>query len=261
MASNLAVLCLDCHSRVTGNRGLGRSYSKAEVRKYKLTWERHIAQTRRPSKVRVAYKRELITQIDLLICEAIAAESTARAQLILDVLYELHIYRGADVDLKILEGLQHLALMSGLGRSPLAGSVAELTWQLNWHFIGPNDVPMNKAAQRRVLKTIRVLGTLGEFGCQFNRRKKMIASVSDSLENYLSMAIWYKRREIAQAVVTAYADALEACTASGKPHFVVGQRVLKASLGRALRLLKDTPRNWEAERSKLAEMRTAALRG
>jgi len=36
---NLAVLCLDCHSRVTGRRGLGRSFSVAEVRKYKVDWE------------------------------------------------------------------------------------------------------------------------------------------------------------------------------------------------------------------------------
>ncbi len=36
---NLAVLCLDCHSRVTGDEGLGRRYSEAEVRLYKSRWE------------------------------------------------------------------------------------------------------------------------------------------------------------------------------------------------------------------------------
>ena len=36
---NLAVLCLDCHSRVTGDEGLGRRYSQAEVRLYKTRWE------------------------------------------------------------------------------------------------------------------------------------------------------------------------------------------------------------------------------
>src|SRR6266516_5334091 len=36
---NLAVLCLDCHSKVTGPRGLGRSFSDEEVRKYKHDWE------------------------------------------------------------------------------------------------------------------------------------------------------------------------------------------------------------------------------
>jgi hypothetical protein len=37
--TNLAVLCLDDHSRVTGNEGLGRQYSVAEVRVYKRRWE------------------------------------------------------------------------------------------------------------------------------------------------------------------------------------------------------------------------------
>ncbi len=37
--TNLAVLCHDCHSRVTGTHGLGRKYSSIEVGKYKRDWE------------------------------------------------------------------------------------------------------------------------------------------------------------------------------------------------------------------------------
>ncbi len=36
---NLAVLCLDCHSRVTGDEGLGRKYKPEEVTLYKERWE------------------------------------------------------------------------------------------------------------------------------------------------------------------------------------------------------------------------------
>jgi hypothetical protein len=36
---NLAVVCLDDHSRVTGNEGLGRSFKPGEVAKYKRQWE------------------------------------------------------------------------------------------------------------------------------------------------------------------------------------------------------------------------------
>ena len=42
-SDNLAVLCRDCHSRVTGDEGLGRRYSKLEVKKYKRSWEAHCA--------------------------------------------------------------------------------------------------------------------------------------------------------------------------------------------------------------------------
>lgn len=37
---NLAVLCLDCHSLVSGDEGFGRSYSQNEVASYKKTWEK-----------------------------------------------------------------------------------------------------------------------------------------------------------------------------------------------------------------------------
>ncbi len=36
---NIAVLCRDCHSRVTGDEGLGRRYSESEVSEYKRIWE------------------------------------------------------------------------------------------------------------------------------------------------------------------------------------------------------------------------------
>lgn len=36
---NLSVLCLNCHSRVTGDEGLGRRYSAAEVSEHKRRWE------------------------------------------------------------------------------------------------------------------------------------------------------------------------------------------------------------------------------
>ena len=41
--ANLAVLCLDCHSLVTGNEGLGRRYTAGEVTRYKAQWEQQCA--------------------------------------------------------------------------------------------------------------------------------------------------------------------------------------------------------------------------
>lgn len=42
---NLAVICLDCHSLVTGDEGLGRRYTPGEVAKYKSDWEQACAVT------------------------------------------------------------------------------------------------------------------------------------------------------------------------------------------------------------------------
>lgn len=43
---NLAVLCLDCHSQVTSESGLGRRFSIPEVVRYKNDWEGRIAEAR-----------------------------------------------------------------------------------------------------------------------------------------------------------------------------------------------------------------------
>jgi mRNA-degrading endonuclease YafQ of YafQ-DinJ toxin-antitoxin module len=36
---NLAVLCVECHSTVSGNQGFGKNYSKKEIILYKKNWE------------------------------------------------------------------------------------------------------------------------------------------------------------------------------------------------------------------------------
>jgi hypothetical protein len=37
--NNLAVLCIECHSNVSGNQGFGKSYSVEEVKLHKQSWE------------------------------------------------------------------------------------------------------------------------------------------------------------------------------------------------------------------------------
>jgi hypothetical protein len=41
--ANLAVLCPNCHSRVTGDEGLGRRFTQSEVIEYKRKWEANCA--------------------------------------------------------------------------------------------------------------------------------------------------------------------------------------------------------------------------
>ena len=42
MAENLAVVCLDCHSLVSGSRGLGKKYKPGEVRRYTRAGEKFV---------------------------------------------------------------------------------------------------------------------------------------------------------------------------------------------------------------------------
>ena|SRR5689334_7956437 len=124
--TNLAVLCLHCHSRATGTQGLGRRYSVGEVRKYKKSWEQVVLYRRRrykpPSQIS---QRELIGQIDLVICQILATSDDMRRKELLEVINHLHMWRGSpQIDKQIIEGYGHLAVMSGLSMPHLAKELA-----------------------------------------------------------------------------------------------------------------------------------------
>lgn len=126
-SANLAVVCMDCHSKITGRRGLGQSYSVGEVRKYKRTWDKQVLDGRRVHRPKIRYKKELVSQIDFLICHILACKKNSpRIEELLNILFELHLWRGGpEIDSKIVEGLHHLALMSGLSYPRIASLVAE----------------------------------------------------------------------------------------------------------------------------------------
>lgn len=144
--NNLGVVCLDCHSRITSTRGLGKSYTPGEVRRYKRAWEKQVEDSRRIHRPQIKYQKELISHIDIIICEILAMKSNnPRIEDLINVLYEVHLWRGTKaIDSKILEGLEHLALMSGVGLPKVAALVSDLAWQMCWHFVGPKVVSMKK---------------------------------------------------------------------------------------------------------------------
>lgn len=102
--SNLAVVCLDCLSKVTGRRGLGRGFSPGEVRRYKVSWEAEVRRSRGVHRPAVAYRRELISQIDLIVCDILARRSDQKRALeLLELLFELHLWRGSrELDTRIV---------------------------------------------------------------------------------------------------------------------------------------------------------------
>lgn len=63
-SANLVVLCLDCHSRVTGRRGLGKAYSLGEIQRYKRHWEARVRAAREAHRATTARReRQLLTQM------------------------------------------------------------------------------------------------------------------------------------------------------------------------------------------------------
>jgi hypothetical protein len=86
----------------------------------------------------------------------------------------------------------------------------------------------------------------------------MILAVSDSLENYLGMATWYRDRRIANAVIRAFGESLKECDAKGKRRFVAGREVLASALTRSLNTLRESNTNWSDEMKRLKELGSQA---
>ena len=245
-SSNLAVVCLDCHSKVTGSRGLGKSYSSGEVRKYKRSWEHEVRTFRKIHKPVVKYRKELITQIDFIICDILARKPTdTRITELLNILYELHLWRGTrEIDEKIVEGLHHLALMGGLSYPHIAGMVAEKLWEMCFHFVGPEYVPMKQDGEKYVLNCINALETLVEINCEFGHYRKATDMIAEHAEYFFEIGLWYSRKRIVNAVLRAYEKAIGACYSEGKIEFNYGRTVLRRSTRRMRKMLEEEQNMW-----------------
>lgn len=247
---NLAVVCLDCHSSITGTRGLGRSYKPGEVRKYKRSWEQQVFASRRIHRPVARYNKELISQIDLVVCEILACEkNNRRAAELLGLLYELHLWRGnRDIDTKIIEGLRHLAVMSGLGSPRLAGMVAEKIWEMCHQFVGPRDVPMNRHDLKIVLSSVEALATLADFNCMVGHGRKAADIITKQMEAFFDVGIWYSKKSIVNALIAAYEKALRSCYLKGRLDFLYGRTTLRGSIRRVRQMLLDEKPEWRHQK-------------
>jgi hypothetical protein len=230
--------------------------SAAEVRKFKRAWEKQVQDSRGVRKAQIRYKKELISHIDIIVCEILACPpDNPRVEELLNVLYELHLWRGGqEIDRKIVEGLHHLALMSGLDSPRLATIVAEKLWQLCWHFVGPHEVHMDKRDEEQVLNCIDALATLAEFNCEFGHGRKAICSITEYGENFFEIGLWYSRRRVVNAIIQAYKKAIQGCSEDGNIEFPYGRRVLRKSARALLRLLTEERISWSYQRRKLQEI-------
>ena len=244
--ANLAVVCLDCHSLVTGAQGLGRHYSAGEVRRYKRAWEQVVLYRRTKYKPpNRALQRELIGQIDLIICQILSVSDDARKKELLEVIYNLRLWRGtAQIDRQIVEGLGHLAVMSGLSLPGLAKQVAVYVWKMCWHFVGPHQVKMDRTDISLVVRYADVIESLASYNCLMQQHIGVLKSTLGTAEKLFDVALWYKNQQIAMAVLKIYKDALRACQSGEPQEFPLGARTLRRSAKVLALNLKDSGTKW-----------------
>jgi hypothetical protein len=229
--NNLGVVCLDCHSLVTGTQGLGRRYSAGEVRRYKTAWEQVILYRRSKYKPpSQASQRELIGQVDVMICQILATSDHARRKELLELIYHLHMWRGTPgLDKQIIEGFGHLAVMSGLGMPRLARELARKVWELCWHFVGPHQVKMDRIGFKLVVRCADVVESLASYNCIMERNLDALRATLDTAKNLFDVAISYKNEKIAIAVLKTHTEALKACQHLEEVEFRGGTSMLRKS--------------------------------
>ncbi len=255
---NLVVLCLDCHSKVTGRRGLGKSFKPSEVKRFKRSWEKYIEESRKVHQPSVEYTQELISQIDILVCEILALPpNSPRINTIFNLIYELQLWRGEKkLQKKIIEGFGHLSIMAGLSQKGIASKrLSRITWELCWHFVGPEDIPMDEEDLQFVLECIDVLKTLGSFTCEFTSRKEVITEVCKSSMKFFEVGCWYNKKRIVNNVLSSFNSFLKSCF-DNEELFKDGLQVIKGYTSKLDEILKENELAWETQRSNIDTIRS-----
>ena len=186
-------------------------------------------------------------------CEILACEKDLRrAGQLLDLLYELNLWRNSrQVTGSIVQGLSHLALMTGLGSRRLSGRVAETLWKICWHFAGPEKVSMNKSDFQLVLECIDALGTLAEFNCMMGHGREAATTIAGQMENFFSVGLWYRKRVIVNAVTKACENARRECYSGNKVDFRAGLTSLRRSVLSMRRELAKAQPKWRHQLRRL----------
>lgn len=230
---NLAVLCLDCHSKVTGRRGLGRSYSALEVQKYKRQWE-SIVKTQydflsaaRLKPISRIGKELFLFEIKRLIYEMLGASDSQESIIDRNMAALLYIF--------ILEGLQeeimyHLQLAFTI--SAVAGdtkpiALARALPEFFGYLVGPSVVEMRKKDMSALTDAIEVIKLTHNTCLDQNKNYRLLRVLKDGLVEFIRISILYKRNKIFRKAI----QVLEEIRESTQTIYYVGDKKMPRLTG------------------------------
>lgn len=244
---NLIVLCLEHHETVSRKSRMGKGYSVGELKSYKRHWEYEVRKNRgfipedRP-------KRKPLSPIEEIVVEVLSIpDGDKRACEKLDKLYEIYLWLGYKKE--IFDALGHLSLIAGLRYTKLSVKLADIIYQLNWHFVDPKNVPIEENEVRRIRNSIEHLETIGQFAGEFNRKVSVIKAVCRNLQNFHYFAILYQKRDIEQKVVSALHSVKKACLTTykkGEKRFLKGSKIVDETTESILLELEKERPSWKS---------------
>jgi 5-methylcytosine-specific restriction endonuclease McrA len=188
---NLAIVCLDCHSKVTGERGLGRKYSELEVKKYKRSWEHTVRKKRRlilepHQKWRKAEEDSFRFEIRKNLYELVSAKNPQRTKEILEVLDLYYVFEGQSHS--ILDTLHDLVPFYDDSMNAL---IAEHIPHYFWHLPGPADNKIRRTDIRALDKAIDVLGWMIQYNAMAMKRVPSVKAALRSLHSLFETVSLY----------------------------------------------------------------------
>jgi len=246
--SNLAVLCLGCHSRVTGDEGLGRRYTQGEIVKYKKTWELLVRERLIGKRIPREKRRKGLSYFEITACEIVSMEDgDPRVREKLETMYHLNTTTGCTDE--ILGCLFYVVLMSSMKNKQTSCLLAKFIYQLFWHLVGPDAVSVGKQEIKRLENGIGLLGTIGEFNGEFSKDIEVIQAVCDNLYDMFEIAVWYDLEKIGVSVVNKLRKTKESCLLkfedSEKP-LNEGARYVDKTIARAQELMQKRSLKWNS---------------
>jgi hypothetical protein len=198
---NLAVLCLECHSKATGSRGFGRKYSPLEVQKYKQNWELVVSRRRKLLVQHTSLGTSKWVEIETarIVYEFAVTRDIERANEIFELLDMYYIFEGnSSFALDRLHDV--VPFVSSPKKSAL---MAEHVLHYSWHLPGPEDVKIKGKDIKDLHRAIRVLEWIGTFEAMSRRAAGPINASLDSLAGISTMANLYGQRKLQDAALKA----------------------------------------------------------
>lgn len=214
---NLAVLCLNCHSKVTGRRGLGRSYSTLEVKMHKRDWEYRVRRIRgllpstKSRHTQSTY--QIKNDIRRIIYELASAEDSTLAKNKLELLW---IY--CVLDLKVNSNYildLFYDVVPFLAENEAGPLTAEFIPRLFYGLPGPQEVKIDSKDVGNLLNAIDFLAWLGKFSAEFLNKISTPKSCLDSLYELFLTALTYGLKNVIGRVKKGVREIKQAAAQGG----------------------------------------------
>jgi hypothetical protein len=254
---NLAVLCLDCHSRVSSDQGLGRRFTAEELRRYKREWESlNVSALETESALGKVEAGVLRGGISQLMVQAITLSDTARRIEALEQIEAYYVYLGMREE--ALEAISTILYGSVWRDAAVTAECAERIHHLFWALPGPQHMAIKEEDLADLKTAIGRLDWIGEHATEYMRNVQVMRSLCTSILYLYDVVVAYSESDLGLALVEVVDGALSACTAQTEFEGVWKEGALE--IQQTLRTLSETtPKRWTKARTAVkALLATAA---